>query len=455
MHELLRTAGGWLVNHPEDFVLRYLTHSAVTLAVVGAMAWLGDRMLGRVGPRAQHRMWVAALVAGVALPLLPADVFTRLGHLGGGAAGGYGTASITYHAIAAASGHWTVPSLLCTVLAVGYLLTVVFSLAGLQWRWARTRAMARRSVAFVLDGSARALVEDAARRFAIGRPEVRCSRETRGPVVLGMRRAVLLVPERFFDTPREDAAAALAHECAHAARRDFAKNLLYEFVAAAVSYHPACRLMRRRIAQTRELVCDEMAAGRESERPEYAASLLRLATAMAVPAARASHAIGVFDANTLEERIMRLTVDVPKVSRARKIAMVTVTATVLLGGASASAAISTDIVPLDGAAARPTREKVYNVGGDVTTALVLNDVPLPLYPTGERYKPGNLHAKTILEGVIDSHGKLKDLHVIRSPGPDFSRNTIAYLRLLRFAPATRKGRPVATRATFKTQFREH
>jgi beta-lactamase regulating signal transducer with metallopeptidase domain len=35
--------------------------------------------------------------------------------------------------------------------------------------------------------------------------------------------------------------------------------------------------MRRRIAETRELVCDEMAAAAVGDRPEYAASLLRLA----------------------------------------------------------------------------------------------------------------------------------------------------------------------------------
>ncbi len=53
--------------------------------------------------------------------------------------------------------------------------------------------------------------------------------------------------------------------------------------AAVVSYHPACWLIRRRIAETRELVCDEMAAAAVGDRPEYAASLLRLATAMAAP----------------------------------------------------------------------------------------------------------------------------------------------------------------------------
>ena len=40
MHELLTMVSGWLVS--------YLTHSAVTLAILGAMAWLGDRLLRKV-----------------------------------------------------------------------------------------------------------------------------------------------------------------------------------------------------------------------------------------------------------------------------------------------------------------------------------------------------------------------------------------------------------------------
>ena len=91
-------------------------------------------------------------------------------------------------------------------------------------------------------------------------------------------------------------------------------NLLH----SRLTYHPAYWLMRRRIAETREMICDELAAATGCGRAEYAASLLRLARAMATPAARTNQAIGVFDGNTLEERIMRLTMDMPKVSRTQK-----------------------------------------------------------------------------------------------------------------------------------------
>jgi beta-lactamase regulating signal transducer with metallopeptidase domain len=289
MHELLKTVSGWLLNHAQDSLLRYLTHSAVTLAIVGAVAWLGDRLLRRVGPQAQHRMWVAALLTGVALPLLPAGWLAGLGSAHTNAV--VGTATVTYHMVAGVVERWTLSPLLCTVVATAYLLTMLFCMARLMWRWRRTWAMARRGAALPLDGSARALVERVARQFGVEVPDVRCSTETRGPVVLGLRRPLLLVAEGFFAaenakdlqtasdagiriggdadirTARDrDIAAALAHECAHIRRRDFAKNLFYECVAAAVAYHPACWLMRRRIAETRELVCDEMAAGAVGDR---------------------------------------------------------------------------------------------------------------------------------------------------------------------------------------------
>src|SRR6201994_2058996 len=110
MHELMTMVSGWLVS--------YLTHSAVTLAVLGAVAWLGDRLLRRVGPQAQHRMWVGALLAGVMLPLLPAGVLTLFfGHVDAGVA--TGTSTVTYRMVAAAQ-RWTVSAFVLRMVAAVY-----------------------------------------------------------------------------------------------------------------------------------------------------------------------------------------------------------------------------------------------------------------------------------------------------------------------------------------------
>jgi TonB family protein len=457
MHELMTMVSGWLVS--------YLTHSAVTLAILGAMAWLGDRLLRRVGPLAQHRMWVAALLVGVVLPLLPAGWLLRwFGHAHANAVSGAGT--VTYSMIAAGAGHWAVSPLLSEMLAGAYLLTVLFCVSRLLWRWRRTRAMAPRAAALTLDPAADALVEGAALRFGVTAPEIHCSAETRGPVVLGLRRALLLVPEGFFAPDgSEDARAALAHECAHIARRDYAKNLFYEYAAAVVSYHPACWLMRRRIAETRELVCDEMAAGAVGGRPEYAASLLRLATAMARAAARPvyvtrtqatrTQAIGVFDADILEERIMRLTMDLPAVSRTRKIAMATVAACALMLGAGTAMALSFDVTPQDGAAAAaPLHEKVYKVGGDVTPPVLTYSVDAE-FPDAEKNAKQGLQGVAVVELIVDSKGGPRDIRMKRSLRPDFDKRAINAVRQYKFDPAMRKGKPVAVAITIEVNFRRY
>jgi hypothetical protein len=123
MHELLTTVGGWWMNHAQDSLLRYLTHSAVTLAMVGAVAWLGDRLLRSIGPQAQHRLWVTALMMSVALPLLPAGWLARLGPAHTSA--GFGTVTVTYNTVAAAAERWTVSPLICAMLAAAYLLTLL------------------------------------------------------------------------------------------------------------------------------------------------------------------------------------------------------------------------------------------------------------------------------------------------------------------------------------------
>jgi TonB family protein len=310
-------------------------------------------------------------------------------------------------------------------------------------------------------------------------PEVRCSSETRGPVVLGLRRALLLVPEGFFTTENaeeiqtasdvdvrtasdadvriastEDIAAALAHECAHIRRRDFAKNLIYEFVAAAVAYHPACWLMRRRIAETRELVCDEMAAAAVGDRPQYAASLLRLATSMAVPS-QASQAIGVFDGNILEERIMRLTMDVPKVTRARRIAMAAVATCALLGGAATAAALSFDVTAQDGPAAdAPVPEKLYKVGGDVSAPRLTYTVDAE-FPDAEKNVKKGLQGVTVVRLIVDSKGRPRDIRVKQSLRPDFDKSAINAVRQYKFDPAMRQGKPVAVEVSIEVNFHRY
>ena len=124
---------------------------------------------------------------------------------------------------------------------------------------------------------------------------------------MGFGRPLLLLPEAFFldAFPEDDLSSAISHELAHALRRDFPFNLLYEIASLPVCFHPCVALILSRIAQTRELACDEIAARMLPTPTLYATSLLHIAQSM-FNGARSNYALGLFDTNTLEERIMNI-----------------------------------------------------------------------------------------------------------------------------------------------------
>jgi hypothetical protein len=144
------------------------------------------------------------------------------------------------------------------------------------------------------------------------------SPEGRGPATLGIRNPVLVLPEWFLSQASQDElSSALTHELAHIRRRDFLWNLVYELLILPISFHPAAALIKARIDQTRELACDETAAASMPAGAQYARSLLSIAQSIAAKQRLATigYAMGLFDANTLENRIMNV---FAKANRMRK-----------------------------------------------------------------------------------------------------------------------------------------
>jgi beta-lactamase regulating signal transducer with metallopeptidase domain len=129
------------------------------------------------------------------------------------------------------------------------------------------------------------------------------SAQVSGPVTAA---GAIILPESMLIEPPEDVlTAAIGHEMAHIARRDFAGNLLYELLILPIGFHPAAWLIRSGIARTREMACDELVAHRLIDAAVYARSIMSIAAAMnALP--QPGYTLGVFDGDILEERIRRL-----------------------------------------------------------------------------------------------------------------------------------------------------
>ena len=81
---------------------------------------------------------------------------------------------------------------------------------------------------------------------------------------------------------------------------------MYEAVSLPVAYHPLLWLTRERIMESREMVCDQMAAetaGR-NEYARFAACGWRPLMVEECYGISPPHAIGIFDANVFERRLL-------------------------------------------------------------------------------------------------------------------------------------------------------
>jgi len=72
------------MTHFEDWALAYLVNALWQIPLIFAAAWLVARFASRLGARAEHRIWVCALLAQAELPacsVSPARILSALRNL--------------------------------------------------------------------------------------------------------------------------------------------------------------------------------------------------------------------------------------------------------------------------------------------------------------------------------------------------------------------------------------
>jgi beta-lactamase regulating signal transducer with metallopeptidase domain len=121
-----------------------------------------------------------------------------------------------------------------------------------------------------------------------------------GPFLLGLRHPAILIPP-FLTGPANHhlLEAAIAHELAHVRRRDMLTLALSELALAPLAFHPAAWWLRRKLSESRELACDELAA---RDHPGYARCLVEIAQIILLPGAPL-YALGISGSHILERRI--------------------------------------------------------------------------------------------------------------------------------------------------------
>lgn len=425
------------------WLLETILNSLWQVPLIFAAAWLAARLARPAGPRMEHRVWVFALIAEIALPALHLNL-ASLWHqvwaalvqawgLGQNPNAGEVRVAIAPGSVADSGLH--LPSALLLAVGIIYAGAFVYSAVRLALGLWHTSRMQRQ---------AQTLPADLAANFAHIQSNstihIAISPLVASPVTMGILRRVLLLPPGFLGRVTDaDLDAVLAHELAHIERRDFAKNLLYGIISLPIAYHPAFWLTAARIAETREMVCDEAAASSVAGRDTYARALLRLASMLIEPMpAKTLHAIGIFDANIFERRIMNLTQKPIQLSTTRRIAIAGTCIVVALAACTSALALRMDVSPAVAQSEAPKKLKV-KIG-----ALKIVSQVQPVYPA--EAKKARIEGSVILDVSINKEGVPTNIGVQSGPA-ELQRSAIDAVRQWRWEPYLLNGEPTDVETT--------
>ncbi len=448
------------MNSIPSAVASYIINSVWEVPLVAGAGWLVSRMLRKLGPQAEHVIWVSTLALAVLTPALPLLrwllAFLYIPH------------KIIEHPsiafVAAQSGPnpergvYVLPAVLVLPLLFLYFSSLLYFAARLAWSLHCTAMLLREARHVSLPPQQDEIWRHCKRSFSLDTARILSSPRISGPVTFGLRKPVLLVPVEFSaGCTSQDLLAALAHECAHMKRRDFQKNLFYEVATLILAFHPVIWILKSHIAQTREMICDDIATERLIDSRSYTQSLLRLASMIAVTSrVSTSHAIGIFDANILEKRIMMMNIKKQHLSPALKYGLIIPAALFLLSVAVGGAAMAVVIEPQSPSQAADQAKpygQIYRIGKDVKAPILIESKP-PVYPESARGGKDKFEGTCLINLVVDASGVPRDVHVTRSLGPDFDESAIKAVEQYRFTPAMRSGEPVAVSLNIEVNFKK-
>ena len=340
---------------------------------------------------------------------------------------------------------------LLDVLFAAFAISVLYGAARLAWALRRVQRSRRAATQVHPEGELRQSWDALRTRLCSVDVQIAEGERVVGPMVLGVRHPLLLVPEGFLDrVAKADLNAALAHELAHVSRSDFAKNLVYTVLTLAVAWHPCVWLLRARVAESREMVCDAMAAEAIGGAREYARSLLRLA--LAVPLAlggRALPAMGIFDGNTLERRVTNMMDRRKKLQGAARWAAIGAVALLTVGAGASTMAMHMDVMAASAGTAQARVKKVAVASGVMEGNILSRQTPV--YPPEAKKK--HEQGMCTLGATISKEGAIKSLKIVKSAGSkDLDRSALTAVKQWRYKPYLLNGDPVEVQTTINVTY---
>lgn len=428
----------------QSLILSYALNSLWQAPLLFFAGWIIARALRPAGPTAEHRVWVGALVLQSLLPalcLIPRQWFTALLHWRSAApAAGHGNVAVfTGQGIAVDPN--LLPAWLPAFATVAYLAVCGYFAARFLWRWTRLRRLRTDAIEVALPAPASQAWTQLSARFGIARVSLAASPCIAGPVTLGVSRRLILLPAAMLShLLQDDFPALIVHEFAHIRRNDFLKNLFYELLALPLNYHPVLWLTRERVIETRELICDHIAA-QASGQQQYTQSLLRLANLLIMgPPARIPNAIGIFDAAKLERRLMNLT---EKKYQLKSVRRLTAIASCVIFGLATCASAMALAVHVD-AQEHAQNSQTDHKSDRVTVSakdMAGNRMGGPEIKYPVEAKKKKIQGTVILSAVIDKDGAIKELKAVSGP-KILQKSAIDAVRNWKYKPYLLNGKPV-------------
>jgi TonB family protein len=442
----------------ESLILSWLANALWQLPLLFAAGWLAARLLRALGPAVEHRLWVGVLLLQALLPAISIIPWETLRAFLGGildlSAGPLNNGQPHVSVVMGPGEAFSNPHLpawFLACIAVAYAALTLFLAARFLGRLYRIRLLHRGAAPIPLAGPAADHWNHCEQRFRVPNAALAASPEVFGPITIGIaRRLVLLPPAMLRDLPGPELGAAIAHEFAHMRRHDFLKNLFYELVSLPVRFHPMLSITRNRLIETREMICDQLAAGL-GEPHQYARSLLRLATLLVDGTLTSTpHTIGILDSTSFERRVMQLTKRPARPSALRRVA--TIAASVLFGAAICAATVALS-VHIDALAAgdehHPSQPNgPIHVKADIMQNQILHKVP-PVYPL--EAKKARIQGNVELEAIIGKTGEVENLRVISGPAT-LQQSALDAVHQWTYKPFLLNGSPVEVKSTINVTY---
>ena len=299
------------------YVFTFLLNSLWQIPVIAGVAALAAWLL-RHGPAShRHAVWVLALIASVALPVVSTSTvtsqrstsiaFTVPAPPQRGQPPPSRNSNPTVSSSGPLSRSIAYKQTTATAVTLAYLLFLSFCFAKLLRAVIRTALIRRGGTIAIQSPVVRRVWARCAGSFDLSDIQLLTSARILTPAAAGFLRKVIILPETLLSsTNEEELTTAIGHEMAHAARHDFALNVLYQLLSLPIFLNPASWLILRSIEETREMACDEFVTNRVQDPCVYARSLVSFAAAAINTVPKPSYLLGVFDCDILERRVHRL-----------------------------------------------------------------------------------------------------------------------------------------------------